>query len=249
MPNRVIRDWTTSEKMNELSAGAEVFFTRLIQKADDYGSFHANPKLLKAALFPLKDYTIKQIESWLCECTMIELIGTYEVEGKMFIRIVNFGQRLQNMRNSFPQPENGNIFFNSKKFTVIHGDSPPETKRNETEEETETKAEKPLRAFEGIFLFEDVQHAWIEWEQYRKEKKQKLTPSTAKKQMDFLGGRAGPEAIAIINQSITNGWTGLFELKTNGKQGITANKSAAHVNSLMEGFKRRHGGTTQNGQT
>jgi len=73
---------------------------------------------------------------------------------------------------------------------------------------------KTLRALiPDIFFGEDVQSAWLEWEQYRKEKKQKLTPSTAKKQMQFLSGRPGSEAIAIINQSITNGWTGLFELK------------------------------------
>jgi hypothetical protein len=109
---------------------------------------------------------------------------------------------------------------------------------------------EPLRALSGIFLLEDVQKAWLEWEQYRKEKKQKLTASTAKKQMSFLGGRAGPEAIAIINQSILNGWTGLFELKTkvNG-QSTASNPATSHVAGLMEGFKRRHGKPAEGGQT
>jgi uncharacterized protein YdaU (DUF1376 family) len=66
--------------------------------------------------------------------------------------------------------------------------------------------------FEGETL-----NAWNEWEQYRKEKKQKLTPSTRKKQIQSLVGRAGPEIIAMINQSITKGWTGLFEINSNGK--------------------------------
>lgn len=59
---------------------------------------------------------------------------------------------------------------------------------------------------------------WNEWEVYRKELKKKLTPSTALKQIKFLGGRPELEVIAIINQSITNGWTGLFELKNNGNR-------------------------------
>ncbi len=108
---------------------------------------------------------------------------------------------------------------------ALQMDSKSNAKRREEKSKEEKKKEEksePLRAdVPDIFFGEDVQKAWNEWEQYRKEKKQKLTPSTAKKQMAFLGGRAGPEAIAIINQSITAGWTGLFELKnhqqTNGK--------------------------------
>ncbi len=146
MANRVIRDWTTSDKMNELSIGAESFFTRLIMKADDYGSFHSNAKLLNAALFPLKDYSINEVCEWLAECVNAGLIIAYEVEGKGYIRIINFGQRLQNMRNTFPQPpsdlnEKKSNQNNSQQVTVNHGDSLLETKRNETEEESETEKE------------------------------------------------------------------------------------------------------------
>lgn len=102
------------------------------------------------------------------------------------------------------------------------------------------EGEVPLRAdVPDIFFGEDVQKAWIEWEQYRKEKKQKLTPSTAKKQMSFLGGRAGPEAIAIINQSILNGWTGLFELKNNGTGKQTTDKRTEHLTGLAADFAKR----------
>lgn len=53
---------------------------------------------------------------------------------------------------------------------------------------------------------------WADWEKYRKEKKQKLTPTSIKRQLAFLEARK-TDHIAIINTSITNGWTGLFELK------------------------------------
>lgn len=217
MANRILRDWTASEKMEALSLGAEVFFTRLIMKADDYGSFHANPKLLKAALFPLKEYSLKQVDGWLTECVENKLIGKYDVDGKTYIRIINFGQRLQNMRNAFPGPT-GDFM----ELTVSHRESPPETKRNETEEETETETNpKTQRAIiPDVFFGEDVQAVWEEWKKYRIEIKKKLSPSTERKQMQFLGGRAGPEAIAIINQSISNGWTGLFELKNGYKNGV-----------------------------
>jgi hypothetical protein len=95
--------------------------------------------------------------------------------------------------------------------------------REEKKREEEKREEKkPARAYEVPFV-DGCLVAWLEWEQYLKEKKKKLTPSTAKKQFKFLGGRADPEIIAIINQSIEKGWQGLFEINktnngtTNGK--------------------------------
>ena len=55
--------------------------------------------------------------------------------------------------------------------------------------------------------------AWIEWVNYRKESKKKLTPSTIAKQHQFLSAFDKPTQGIIITQSITNGWTGLFEPK------------------------------------
>lgn len=51
-------------------------------------------------------------------------------------------------------------------------------------------------------------HAWSEWQQFRKEKRAKLTPSTAKKQLSMLSKLKDP--IACIERSIQNGWIGLF---------------------------------------
>jgi hypothetical protein len=124
--------------------------------------------------------------------------------------------------------------------SALHVDSKSNAIREDNIREEKKKQEETKQkiALSGIFLLEGVQSAWLEWESYKKEKKQKLTPSTAKKQMAFLGGRAGPEAIAIINQSITNGWTGLFELKThqpNGNQtSITAKGTLDRLNSYTD---------------
>jgi len=93
----------------------------------------------------------------------------------------------------------------------------------EEENRREKKEEVPLRAF----VDEKVNEAWVEWVQYLKEKKKKITPSTAKKQISFLGARAGPEAIEIINKSITNGWAGLFELTNNKNVNGQHNKTTS----------------------
>jgi hypothetical protein len=55
--------------------------------------------------------------------------------------------------------------------------------------------------------------AWEEWIQHRKEIKKPLTPTTASKQLKDLAGWGECAAIAAIDVSIRNGWTGLFEPK------------------------------------
>lgn len=104
MANRILRDWTLSENIECLSPHAEVLFTRLIMKADDFGRFHANPKLLKAALFPLKEVNESDILVWLNECYAAGVLNHYQVDGKKYLEIKEFGQRLRTMTSKFPDP-------------------------------------------------------------------------------------------------------------------------------------------------
>jgi hypothetical protein len=142
MANRVIRDWTTSEKIDALSSDGELFFVRLIMKADDHGCFHAHPKLLKAALFPLREMTDSAILRSLTECEQQGIIELYEHDGRNYLKIIDFGQRLRNMVSKFPQPADNP--------RPIVSNPRPETKRNEVETETKPKGNEPdLEQFEN----------------------------------------------------------------------------------------------------
>lgn len=55
--------------------------------------------------------------------------------------------------------------------------------------------------------------AWEEWQLYRKQKRQKLTDVSIKKQLEFLASIGVQDAVISINESMLNGWTGLFEPK------------------------------------
>ena len=59
--------------------------------------------------------------------------------------------------------------------------------------------------------------AWEAWTKYRAECRKPLKPSTLSRQLRFLGEHL-PDHAAIIEQSIRNGWTGLFELKDNANE-------------------------------
>jgi hypothetical protein len=55
--------------------------------------------------------------------------------------------------------------------------------------------------------------AWEEWQTYRKQKRQKLTDVSIKKQIEFLASIGVQDAIISINESIRNGYAGLFPVK------------------------------------
>lgn len=106
MPQRLLRDWTDSERVNQLSAQAEVFFVRLIMKADDYGRYYGSPQLLKSYLYPLRDVRLADITRLIAECVKAGLIVEYGTAAKRYIAILNFGQRLRLRGDSkFPPPD------------------------------------------------------------------------------------------------------------------------------------------------
>lgn len=79
---------------------------------------------------------------------------------------------------------------------------------------------------------------WDDWEKHRKEIRKKLTPTTIQRQLKFLDGRPPAEQEAIINQSIQNGWTGLFELKGDGHGQAGQNTKAGGKLSGAERTRR-----------
>lgn len=80
--------------------------------------------------------------------------------------------------------------------------------------------------------------AWGEWVQFRAEKKQKLTPLSIKKQLNFLEKNQHCH-VEILEQSIKNGWTGLFEIKnkpsSNGMFSSTVEKGLNGVQEFING--------------
>lgn len=107
MPTRILRDWTDSLRVAELSADAERFFIRLIMKADDFGRFHGDERLLKAALFPLlPDIRLTAVRHWCDECVTADLLALYQDgRGRKFLEINGFNQRTRAKSSKFPPPD------------------------------------------------------------------------------------------------------------------------------------------------
>ena len=106
MANRILRDGIlTSERVDLLDLGAEVFYRRLMSVVDDYGRYYAKPELLRSACYPLRpDVLLDQVARWLQECSDARLLSTYTVQGKRYLELANFGQRTRTPR--YPGPPN-----------------------------------------------------------------------------------------------------------------------------------------------
>lgn len=231
MANRILRDWTDSENIDKLSFQAEVFFVRLFMKADDYGSFHGNIKLLKSSLFPLRCDSVRDadISRWIHECLKAGLIVVYEVQSKPYISVINFGQRLRNMTTKFPLPNDGELLTSDSQRPLEE-----ETKKKP---ETETK-QKSLALPWDSEKFEDY---WKIWKRYKKEEhkesyKSELTEQAALKKLCALGGGSEEIALQIIEESISNSWKGLFPLKNHN---VNGNNKTGKQEKFAEYFKNK----------
>lgn len=157
MPNRILRDITDSEKVNSLSSQAEVLFYRLMMKADDYGCFHAKSSLIKAALFPLRLDSVREtdITRWLAECEKAGLIAFYEADSKPYLVIVNFGQRMRNMKKRFPTPPD-----NLLQLAATRGNSRPETRNEKLETETRNEKANDHSLTFNLEYFRKIGYEW-----------------------------------------------------------------------------------------
>jgi len=96
---------------------------------------------------------------------------------------------------------------------------------NITETKADKKAEHKAKAeIESMCLQypnlqgKEFQEKWREWVKFRKEIKKSLTVSTAERQLKKLSEWGEEKATASIEQSIENGWRGLFEPKREAKK-------------------------------
>lgn len=234
MPNRMIRDWTASEKIGSISVYAERFFVRLIMKADDYGCFYADTRLLKANLFPLLLDSVREadITRWMAECQKAGLIVIYEHESKRYLQIIDFKQRLDRAKSKFPQAND---------LVAIDNDSMAERekeKEKEIEKETEHGFVNPF----GVGF-----KAWDGWKQYKKAEfneryKSKKTEQSAINKLFEISKGDFAAAEKIIEQSISNRWKGLFPLKQNyGNEKNNKQSRDDSDRALQEAFTARFG--------
>jgi len=98
-----------SRKVNSVSIGAECLYIRVLLLTDDFGRYHADPRILKSLAFSLRGVTTKTILKWLRELVEIGLIKLYSVNNEEYLEIARF-EDFQTFRTDrkrqegFPKP-------------------------------------------------------------------------------------------------------------------------------------------------
>jgi len=184
---------------------------------DREGRFKWDARRLGVQILPYDNIDFEIILDILHENSFIE---KYEVDGKTYGCVPSF-HRHQVINNreqesylpSYHQPD----LFSSDLTRVNTGET---TRADACSGEGKGKGREGRKErVEEIeidlpFKSEKFAEAWDMWLGHRREKKKRLTKSTATMQLKAMEEIGEFRAIAMINYSIKNGWTGLFEDQT-----------------------------------
>jgi hypothetical protein len=123
---------------------------------------------------------------------------------------------------------------------------------NENENEDKNENEKKNKKVEYPFNSANFIKFWKIWKQYKEDEhkfryKSSLSEQGALFKLDKLSCHNEGKAIEIINQSISNGWKGFFEIKANGK-GAKTNISDSYRQQLLNRLSGINFNPTDNGE-
>jgi len=93
--------WTSPQFMALSCVECQLLFIGMISNADDEGRLHADPRYLKATIFPAFEYKREQLCAWRSELADQELIQLYHNGHSDYVYLPNF-KKHQYMTKRFP---------------------------------------------------------------------------------------------------------------------------------------------------
>jgi uncharacterized protein YdaU (DUF1376 family) len=114
---------------------------------------------------------------------------------------------------------------------------PPNHKPITSNQEPITKKEKKGASADIVFPEGLDQTAWTRWVDYRKQSGKALRPVSWQSAIDALV-KHGPNQMAVVEQSIANGWQGLFALKQGLVKATHADGTPLNKQEALEASNR-----------
>jgi len=109
-----------SKKINNVSEGAENLYYRILVMTDDFGRYHADPKIIKGQLYPLRSISLKTIEKRLNELHNIGLILMYKNDDELYLEIKQF-EIFQKFRSDIQRREEYPPFKQGSRIESVTG--------------------------------------------------------------------------------------------------------------------------------
>jgi hypothetical protein len=187
-----------------------------------------NMSWIKSKIHPLRtDIKEKDVQAafdWYQERGMIVV---YHVRGRDYFHVPTWheyqGETSREADSIYPVPEEDEltqelVMSGSNQSSVERVLNLPVNIESESTRESNkngTKKNEPIIPEE--LDTQEFRESWARWTQHRKEIKKPLTPTTIKTQIKKLSSHSARVAAAMLEQSIENGWRGIFDLKEDAK--------------------------------
>lgn len=199
--------WLSPQVMN-LSHSARLTFVGLITQADDDGRGLADVRRLKASIFPGDDCTTQQVSAWLTECKEQALVALYDAapHGSLYQLTGWHHQKIKKPTPSSYPPPPGFIPKEFSTGTELEGNGFARIGEDLIGEEGKGRDAREALV-EGL-----DPAAWKTWIDYRINIRKPLKPVSMPAAQRTLAA-FGSNQMAVVQQSIANGWQGLFDLK------------------------------------
>lgn len=214
-----------NEDLADVPMSARLLFIGLWCLSDKEGRLEDRPKRIKAELFP---YDSIEIDQQLSRLQSAGFIIRYEVGELKVIQIINFSKH-QRITGTEATSESDLPEFvgNNKETTRKHsGNTLDDRKGYIGKEGKEYKERNGASPPDGVFekldlkipFSESFTDHWIKWKDFKKKEHRFFFKSVHSEQEALnvlvkLSDGIEETAIDIIQQSIANGWKGLFALK------------------------------------
>lgn len=223
-------DFWTSEQIVECSPIARLLFVGLWNFVDDGGAMPLSPRRIKMQIFPGDDFDLSTLCGWLAELRTAGLIATYRAAGGRFLAVTGWKhQRIERPTIAHPQagdpgsvPDDDPISPDDRRTIVEHSPndrravddhSTPEGNGREGNK-TKPSARRIARPSPMPETPDGVDpDAWAKWDAYRKAKSGKAWTDEARRLSAGKLRAFGADALAVVEQSVANGWSGLFPIK------------------------------------
>lgn len=156
-----------------------------------------------------------------------EIISALSAKGLLRVELIRDGRQVVERRvrltnlfgKSNTYSENAATLFGKGGDPYSEKAEESNTKSNSTTEGERAPAKASTTASRKASKFDPMTccppnvtpATWADWCQHRREIGKRLTKTTCERQAKTLAGHHSPDA--VINQSISNGWTGLFPEK------------------------------------
>jgi hypothetical protein len=226
-PNHV-----NDKELAKITLGAHLMWILSWCFSDDEGVIENDPILLKSQLFPRRtDVRVEQVEQWIDQLVKARYMIPFTHKGESYLlqRTFSTHQKIDRKQPSKIDSTTIRLLLDDSSETqqpCIVKESIVEESKGE-----EKKPDKPDPIIVEYPFSINFLNFWKNWKNYKKSQFKFIfkTPETEQAALlDLVKKSSGKEetAIEMIQQSMANGWKGIFELKNyqNGQSNSNNNQ-------------------------